>query len=91
MNKFTIETINDIMRCAAMLLVQIYHIHFKEFSSNLRHTDVAASGGNKAIGWHLSMCIYLAVEKVDMGLQNAYTCYIIASLLLLELPHRRSA
>ena len=48
MNKFTIETTNDIMRCTPMLLVQIHDIHFKEFSSNLAHTDVAASGGNKA-------------------------------------------
>lgn len=73
------------MRCVPVLLVQIHNIHFKELSINLSHTDLIASGGNQTINWHLSMCIYLDVEKVDMGLQNACTCYIITSLLLLEL------
>jgi len=45
MNKITIENINDIIRCAPMLFIQIHGIHFKKFSSNLSHTDVAARGG----------------------------------------------
>lgn len=45
------------MRCAPMLLVQIHDMSFKEFSSNLSHTDVAASGSNKAVNWHLCASI----------------------------------
>lgn len=73
------------MRCAPMLLVQIHNIHFTEFFSNLSHIDVVPSSRNKTIDQHLSMCIYLAVIKVDMVLKDANACYMIASLPLLEL------
>lgn len=45
------------MRCAPMLLIQIHDISFKESSSNLSHIDVAASGSDKAIDWHLCASI----------------------------------
>lgn len=62
MNRFTIETIYDTVRCAQdMLLAQIHNIQFKKFSIQLIP--------------HYCSCIYLAADKVDMGLQNAYTLY----------------
>lgn len=47
------------MSCAPMLLAQIHDIHFKEFCSNLSHTDIHSSGGIylcASISVHLFSC-----------------------------------